>query len=117
VEIEMNVHAEPGRKDVRLIAPAGRLDLASAAALRDEVKSALDEGSVHLLIDLGGVTFLDSSGLGALVGSLKAARSHGGDLRIARPGQQPQMILELTTLDRVLKPYATVEEALAEYSR
>jgi hypothetical protein len=37
----------------------------------------------------------------------------GGDLRIARPDEQPLTVLKLTTLHRVLKPYATVEEALA----
>jgi anti-sigma B factor antagonist len=67
------------------------------------------------VIDLDAVTFIDSSGLGALIGGLKAARQAGGDLRIARPNQQARVILQLTTLERVLKPYTTIEEALSGY--
>ncbi len=55
---------------------------------------------------------MDSSGLGALVASLKRARQAGGDLRIASLTPQVQMVLQLTNLDRVLRPYASVEEAL-----
>lgn len=72
------------------------------------------DGGKRLVVDLGEVSFVDSSGLGALVGGLKAGR-HGGDLRIARPAEQARTILELTTLNRVLRPYATVEEALAGF--
>jgi anti-anti-sigma factor len=61
------------------------------------------------------VDFVDSSGLGAIIGVLKAARQVGGDLRIARPTSQLRSILELTMLDRVLRPYETVEEALTGY--
>ena len=66
-----------------------------------------------LVVDLDAVTFVDSSGLGALIGGLKAARQAGGDLRIARPGEQARAILELTTLNRVLRPHRTVEAAVA----
>jgi anti-sigma B factor antagonist len=65
--------------------------------------------------DLGAVPFVDSSGLGALIGGLKAARLAGGDLRLARPAEQAAMILELTNLSRVLRAHATVEEALAGF--
>ena len=44
---------------------------------------------------------------------MKTTRMAGGDLRIARASDQARLVLELTTLDRVLKPYATVEEAIA----
>jgi hypothetical protein len=54
-------------------------------------------------------------GLGALIGGLKAARLAGGDLRYTRPGEQARLVLELTRLDRVLRPYPTVEDALAGY--
>ena len=74
------------------------------------------EGWSQLVVDLHAVPFIDSSGLGALVGGLKAARKAGGDCRIARPPEQIRYILEVSTLDKVLTPYATVEEALAEYS-
>jgi anti-sigma B factor antagonist len=61
------------------------------------------------------VNFIDSSGLGALISGLKSARQAGGDLRIANPGEQARVVLKLTTLDRVLRPYDSVEDALADF--
>ena len=57
-------------------------------------------------------TFVDSSGLGALVSCLKSARQAGGDLRLVAPTEQVSMVLKLTNLDRILQPRASVEEAL-----
>jgi anti-sigma B factor antagonist len=75
----------------------------------------VEGGQRRLVVDMADVDFVDSSGLGAIVGVLKAARQAGGDLRIARPTGQLRSILELTMLDRVLRPYETVEEALTGY--
>jgi anti-anti-sigma factor len=109
MELALDIRSD-GAAVVRL---AGRLDLASAAQVKQELTRAIVEGHRHLVVDLGEVTFIDSSGLGALIGALKAARLQHGDLRIARPAEQARLVLELTTLDRVLRPYPTVEEALA----
>jgi anti-sigma B factor antagonist len=98
-----------------VVTPRGRLDLLSAADLKARLAQAVADGGKRLVVDLGEVPFVDSSGLGALIAGLKAARQVGGDLRIARPAEQARTILELTTLDRVLRPYATVEEALAGF--
>ncbi len=100
---------------VAVVSLNGRLDLVSAGTVKSSLSQLVSQGHPKLLIDLGDVSFIDSSGLGALVGGLKAARQAGGDLRIARAGDQARLVLELTTLDRVLKIYATVAEALAGY--
>jgi anti-sigma B factor antagonist len=92
----------------------GRLDLYSASDVKQQLTRAVAEGHRRLVVDLGEVTFIDSSGLGALISGLKAARFQKGDLRIARPGEQTRVVLELTALDQVLRPYPTLEEALAE---
>jgi anti-anti-sigma factor len=100
---------------VAIVQPIGRLDLLAAPDLKQLLTDTVASGHHHLVVDLSNVTFVDSSGLGALIGGLKAARLAGGDLRIARPNEQARLILELTTLDRVLRPYATLEEACAGY--
>jgi anti-sigma B factor antagonist len=89
--------------------------MASAAEFRDSVKGLVESGCRHLVVDLQEVSFVDSSGLGSIVGGLKAARNAGGELRIARPNQQVLLVLDLTSLNRVLEPYATVEEAAASF--
>ena len=111
----MEVTVESRNGGIAVVRSVGRLDLLSAAEVKQRLTDAVAAGRRRLVVDLGGVEFIDSSGLGALIGGLKAARLAGGDLRIARPSEQARTILELTTLDRVLRPYATVEEALAGY--
>jgi len=98
-----------------IVAPRGRLTMVSARAFREAVTDEIDrtKGAV-VVIDLSGTEFVDSSGLGALVACLKTARQSGGDLRLAAPSEQVTMVLGLTNLDRVLRPRATVEEALRD---
>ncbi len=105
--------ARPG--GVAVLRLSGRLDLLSAGEAKQQMAAAVEGGHSRLVVDLGDVSFVDSSGLGALVGGLKAARTAGGDLRIARPSPQTRSVLKLTMLERVLRPYETVEEALAEF--
>jgi anti-sigma B factor antagonist len=100
------------RPDTAVLRPTGRLTMTTAAELRASVDEAVAGGHRVVVLDLEGTTFMDSSGLGALVGGLRATREAGGDLRIARPNAQVRTVLELTTMDRVLRPHATVEDAL-----
>ena len=94
-----------------VIRPRGRLNLLAAPRLREVVAQSVRSGRPHIVVDLSGTTFMDSSGLGALVAGLKSARQGGGNLRIACLTPQVEMVLKLTNLDRVLRPYASVEDA------
>jgi anti-sigma B factor antagonist len=71
-------------------------------------------GGNHIVVNMAGTEFMDSSGLGALIGCLKLARQAGGDLRIANVQAQVKMVLELTSMHRVLTPYDSVEAAFAD---
>jgi anti-sigma B factor antagonist len=101
---------------IAIVAFTGRLDFLSAGAARTRLADAVEHGSRRLVVDLGEKTFIDSSGLGALIGGLKAARKAGGDLRIAQPTEQARTVLALTSLDRVFRFYPSVREALADYT-
>ena len=96
------------------LAGNGRLNMVSAPRLRDAVTEAIGDGHTRIVLDMAGTEFIDSSGLGALVGCLKAARQAGGDLRIANVGPQVQMVLALTSMDRILTAYPSVEEAFGD---
>jgi anti-sigma B factor antagonist len=100
--------------DNEIVRFQGRLDFLSAAGAKQQLTEAVRSGRRRLVVDLAGVTFLDSSGLGALIAGLKAARQAGGDLRIAQAGDQAMTVLKLTSLDRVFRIYPTVEEASAD---
>lgn len=89
----------------------GRLNMSAAPEFRQYLDAVFDDGSARVVVDLTETSFIDSSGLGALVGGLKRARSTGGDLRIAAPSEQVRMVLGLTNLDRVLRPHDSIAEA------
>lgn len=93
------------------VAAQGRLNMVGAPLLKSTVTGAIEAGHRLLVLNLAGTEFMDSSGLGALVGCLKAARQAGGDLRIANVREQVEMVLKLTSMDRILTPYLHVEDA------
>ncbi len=107
----MESKIERGAEGLAVLHLTGRLDLASASNFRNQVTELLRDGVSVVILDLAEVPFVDSSGLGAIVACLKAARQISGDLRLAGAQEQMRSLLELTTLISVLRPYSTIEEA------
>ena|SRR5438445_10293782 len=97
------------------MAPAGRLDNISAAAFREEVRQLVESGGKYLVVDLREVSFVDTIGLATLLAGKKLARIAGGDLHIACPGAQVVLALNLSSLDRILRPHSSIKEALAAF--
>jgi anti-sigma B factor antagonist len=96
---------------------ADRLDIEVAADFRAMLLSLIDQGNRHLVIDLKDVTFIDSSGLGALVSALKTLKrsSGSGDVRLARVQPPVISLLEIIRLNRVFTSYPTVEQAIQSF--
>ena len=94
----------------------GRSTCTTAPALRDRIADLLDSGQHQLVIDLGGVEFLDSTGLGVLVAGLNRAREVGGSLSLVCPQERVLKLFRITGLDEVFTVHATVDEALASPS-
>jgi anti-sigma B factor antagonist len=90
------------------------VDVDSASSLRDALRQLAQEGGGSVIVDLGEVEFIDSSGLSALVSGLKALRSKGGTLSLTRAHPQALTALRLTMLDRVFPIFSTVEEAIKQ---
>jgi anti-anti-sigma factor len=110
----MNITTTPLGGGVTVLAVDGRLNVVTAPAMKREVQNVLRQGDVKLAIDLSAVEFIDSSGLGALIGGLKAARTAGGDLRIAGATEQVVSVLRLTNLDKVLRLYESAQSAYGD---
>lgn len=91
---------------------SGRLDITSAAEAKRIFAETVQNGTPRLVVDLENITFIDSSGLSALVSGLRTCRQAGGDLRIAAAGDQPKAVMALTSLDQVFQLCSTVREAL-----
>jgi anti-sigma B factor antagonist len=113
--VSLEVQTRQVDSGVTVVAPTGRLDVAGAPALKEAISEALKNGQPRVVLDLEGVSFVDSTGLGSVIAALKQIRSSQGDLRLAAPNQQVRVVLELTTLDRVFPYYSTVEEALTGF--
>lgn len=97
----------------RVLRLAGEVDVASSPRLRDRLVQLVTEGPPQLVVDLSGVTFIDSMGLGALVSGLKRARAHAGDLRLVGPTDHVAKVLAITRLDQAFVVADTVADAMA----
>jgi len=107
--IEFAVDTTP--EGIAVVSPQGRLNMAAARRLKEVLDGLVSDGTTRIVVDMEQTTFLDSSGLGALIAGLKSARQAGGDLRVARPTEAVRTVFSLTNLDRVLKPRDSVEGA------
>lgn len=96
---------------IGVVTPQGRLNMVAARRLKEVLGDLIGGGTNRIVVDMAETTFLDSSGLGALIGGLKSARQAGGDLRVARPTDSVLNVFRLTNLDRVLRPRDSVQEA------
>ena len=90
----------------------GEVDVYTAPRLRERLVELIDAGSRHVVVDLGRVDFLDSTGLGVLVGALKRVRSNDGDLYLVCTQPRIRKVFEVTGLTKVFSLFDTVEDAV-----
>ena len=92
----------------------GDLDMAGAPNLRQAVVRQVGEGRNQLVLDLSAVTFIDSSGLGAIIGALRRTRAHDGDLVLVVADPELRRAFELCDLDRVFELHANLNNAVGQ---
>jgi anti-sigma B factor antagonist len=92
---------------------AGEVDLYTAPKLKERLGELTTGGHIRLVVDLRGVEFLDSTGLGVLIGALKRCREKGGSLVLAGAREPVRKVLGITGLDRVFTVRETVEDAVS----
>ncbi len=97
--------------DRRLVTVMGHLDLHTAHHLADALQPLLDRGPHTVLLDLSGVTFLDSTGVTCLITAYRTARSTGVRLALIAPSEPVRKMLQLTGVDQVLDSYPSPEAA------
>jgi anti-sigma B factor antagonist len=95
----------------------GSLDLATAPTVRAALTDAAGDSNRHLIVDLTQIEFLDSTGLGALIGAHRRASEHNGSLRLVVTEGPIARLLNITGLLRVFSVYHDLKDALADQAR
>ncbi|HEX6151000.1 anti-sigma factor antagonist [Nocardioides sp.] len=96
-----------------IVAVGGEIDVYTAPKLRDKITELVGSGSYHLVVDMQEVEFLDSTGLGVLVGGLKKVRAHDGSLQLVCNQDRLLKIFRITGLAKVFMIHESADEALA----
>lgn len=89
----------------------GEVDVYTAPNLKHELVALIEGGCVNVVVDLRGVSFIDSSGLGVLVSALRRARERDGAVRIVCTGDNVLKIFRITGLDKVFPIFSEMTEA------
>ena len=87
----------------------------SESLFKRTVTRLLEQGKVNLLVDMRGVNFLDSSGLGALVRAMTKSQKEGGQTKLLGAGPQVRKLLEMTKLDSVFENFTEMETAVSSF--
>lgn len=100
-----------------VVAASGEIDVATAPELREQLTDLVEAGTTRLVVDLEDVDFIDSTGLGVLVGAVRRARGTDGDVRLVCTNSRILKVLEATGLHEVFTIGASVDETIAAGER
>jgi anti-sigma B factor antagonist len=96
--------------DRTVVEVTGEIDVYTAPTLREELSRLIDAEHTDLVVDLTGVSFMDSTGLGVLVGALKKVRTLGGDLQLVIVEEKILKVFRITALTQVFTIHSSLEE-------
>src|SRR6516162_10119901 len=114
-DIVLNIELEQTESGYTICRPVGELDAFTVSQFRQTLAELAS--SPQLLIDMSGVPFVDSAGLGALIGGIRRARELGGDVAVACDRPTLVRLLRTTGFDRIVTVAETVDEAIAALSK
>jgi anti-sigma B factor antagonist len=115
-ELSIDLKTEDGG-DTLVFKLRGSLDLATAPTVRAALSDATDKGSHDLVVDLTHLEFLDSTGLGVLIGAHRRAAEHGGSFRLIVNNGPISRLLNITGLIGVFAAYRSLEDARGNRER
>lgn len=111
--MELGLQVDESRSPYTVLSLKGEIDVYTAPRLREKLVELVSDGHRQIVADLEGVDFLDSTGLGVLVGGLKRLRSFEGDLTLVCTQARILKVFEITGLTTVFKISNSVDEATA----
>jgi anti-sigma B factor antagonist len=102
---------------VQVLACLGRMDAQVSGLLKERIQELLDKGSAKLVLDLEGLEFLDSSGLGALVSCLRRVREKKGEIKLAGLRPEVRSIFDITRVSRLFHISENVSDAVKAFGK
>ena len=102
---------------VHILTCAGRMDAQVSGLLKERIHKLLDTGATRLVMDLDGLEFLDSSGLGALVSCLRRVKEKKGEIKLAGLRPEVRSIFEITRVSRLFQMCESVSEAITAFRK
>ncbi|MBF2090136.1 MAG: STAS domain-containing protein [Synechococcales cyanobacterium K44_A2020_017] len=114
--MEQTEHKTQDGRTVIVMAPTGRLDITTAWQFRLKLQECISSVSPHVVINLGQVNFIDSSGLTSLVAGMRDADKNKGSFRLCNVHPEAKLVFEVTMMDSVFDIYETEEDALSRAS-
>ncbi len=88
-----------------------------ATELNDSIKKYLEEGKKNIVIDLSGVTYVNSTGMGTLIRNYTTVMNSGGKLKLASINERMRGLLSITKLNQIFEIYDTVEDAVNSFGQ
>lgn len=112
INIDQKIYTIQDGNTVIVLTPAGRLDITTAWQFRLKLQECISKLSRHVVVNLGQVNFIDSSGLTSLVAGMRDADKVKGSFRICNVHPEAKLVFEVTMMDTVFEIFETEEEAL-----
>lgn len=117
IYIEQKTYTTQDGNSVIVLTPAGRLDISTVWQFRLKLQESISKLSRHVIVNLGQVNFIDSSGLTSLVAGMRDADKVKGSFRICNLHPEAKLVFEITMMDTVFEIFETEKEALEGRSR
>jgi len=115
VDLLINVTREAG--GIPVIRLEGEVDIYTCPQLKETILRLIDDGEYHIIIDMEKVPYIDSAGLGVLVGARRRVGEHDGSISIVNPYPSVYKVLEITRLTKIFEVYQDKEGALTALGR
>jgi anti-sigma B factor antagonist len=110
--MEQTIHTAPDGKTLIVLTPSGRLDITTAWQFRLKLQECISKMSSHIVVNLGQVNFIDSSGLTSLVAGMRDADKVNGSFSLCNVHPEAKLVFEVTMMDSVFKIFETEAAAL-----
>ena len=117
INIDQKTFTTEDGHTIVVLTPAGRIDITTAWQFRLKLQECISKHSPHVVVNLGQVNFIDSSGLTSLVAGMRDADKFKGSFRICNVHTEAKLVFEVTMMDTVFEIFDTEEQVLQTQPR